>query len=409
MRIWFSVFYFILFIHTKAQLIEIPNFGTNPGNLTMYVYIPSVIHNPAPLVVVLHGCNQTAQEFSSETGWNDLADEYGFIVLYPEQKILNNLNRCFNWFNSEDYTKNSGENLSILQMIDYSCQNYAIDSQKTYIAGLSAGGGMTSILMANYPNKIRKAAIFSGLPYRAANSSLDAIFAMNPGYIKTPSQWGDLVRLSNPFYSGKYPELVVFHGSLDVTVASQNMQEIVKQWTNVHSTTTTPSFTETPFFTYPNVNRAGYENTWGDTVVLTYQISNLGHGISVDPGINYYEGGLAGTYTFDKNFYSTFWAAEFFDLLHTPVQVKLTQNTLQELIDVRVNNRIVSIKVHNIEDDQQKFEAQVLNIQGVCFSVHFDKVSKNQIEGLYEVKYPGLYIVSLKMDKYYITRKIIIL
>ena len=92
----------LMSIPLYATLTPISNFGTNPGNLNGYYYIPTNLSATSPLVIVCHGCDQDAQEIADRTEWNKLADTYGFKLLYPEQKAINNGSKCFNWFNSFD-------------------------------------------------------------------------------------------------------------------------------------------------------------------------------------------------------------------------------------------------------------------------------------------------------------------
>jgi poly(3-hydroxybutyrate) depolymerase len=102
----------------KTELTEVTAFGSNPGNLKMYMYAPANVPDNAPLVVVLHGCTQNANEYAERTQWNRLAERFGFIVIYPEQQVVNNVLFCFNWFFPADASRDKGESLSIKQMID---------------------------------------------------------------------------------------------------------------------------------------------------------------------------------------------------------------------------------------------------------------------------------------------------
>ena len=97
-------------------------FGSNPGKLRMFTYRPKVLADPAALVVVLHGCTQTAAGYNEGAGWSTLADRYGFALLLPEQQRANNPNGCFNWFLPEHSRRDQGEALSIRQMIEKSVQ-----------------------------------------------------------------------------------------------------------------------------------------------------------------------------------------------------------------------------------------------------------------------------------------------
>src|SRR5437870_4116551 len=112
-----SYFLIVFFISStcfsQTGWLPIGSFGTNPGNLNMYAYIPQGISANAPLVVVMHGCTQNATIVSGESGWNTLADRHKFYVVYPEQNSSNNSSYCFNWFQSGDQDRNQGEVLSI--------------------------------------------------------------------------------------------------------------------------------------------------------------------------------------------------------------------------------------------------------------------------------------------------------
>ena len=126
-------------------------FGSNPGNLRMFSYVPSrLAANPA-LVVVLHGCAQTAADYNLGAGWSTLADRYGFALLLPEQQRSNNSNGCFNWFDTADIQRGKGEALSIRQMVEKIVVDRGIDRQCVFITGLSAGAAMTSVMLACYP------------------------------------------------------------------------------------------------------------------------------------------------------------------------------------------------------------------------------------------------------------------
>src|SRR3954451_19499178 len=100
-----------------GHLREIRNFGSNPGALRMLMHLPTSSGGEPGLVVVLHGCTQTAEGYDRGAGWSTLADRYGFAVLFPEQARSNNPNGCFNWFNPEDTQRDKGEALSIRQMV----------------------------------------------------------------------------------------------------------------------------------------------------------------------------------------------------------------------------------------------------------------------------------------------------
>src|SRR5215217_7426775 len=127
-----------------ARLREVTGFGSNPGSLRMFAYVPDDLARTPAVVVILHGCLQTAAGYDYGAGWSTLADRYGFALLLPEQQTTNNPQRCFNWFQREDSTRDQGEALSIRQMVEYMSQTYGVDPRRVFVTGLSAGGAMTS-------------------------------------------------------------------------------------------------------------------------------------------------------------------------------------------------------------------------------------------------------------------------
>src|ERR1019366_7331274 len=134
----------------RSPLVEIKGFGANPGDLRMFSYVPDNLQPTPALVVVLHGCGQTAAGYDLGAGWSTLAKRYGFVLLMPEQPPSNNANGCFNWFNPEDTARDSGEACSIRQMIARMVGDIGIDQHRIFVTGLSAGGAMTSVMLATY-------------------------------------------------------------------------------------------------------------------------------------------------------------------------------------------------------------------------------------------------------------------
>src|SRR5579862_1531219 len=181
-----------------TPLTEAP-FAPNPGNLRMFRYLPRGLKAGAPLVVVLHGCGQTAGGYGQAAGWCELADALGFAVLAPEQKAVNNPNTCFNWFNPEDITRDSGEAASIAAMVRTMVATHRLDAGRVFITGLSAGGAMAAVMLATYPELFAGGAIIAGLPFGAAQNVRDALESMRSAPLRTPSQWGDLVRAASPY------------------------------------------------------------------------------------------------------------------------------------------------------------------------------------------------------------------
>jgi feruloyl esterase len=261
-----------------TRLIEVEAFGSNPGGLRMLTYVPQNLPQSAGLVVVLHGCTQTAGSYDYGSGWSTLADRHGFAVLYPEQRRTNNPLRCFNWFRSEDFERESGETLSIRQMVERMVADHRLDAKRVYITGVSAGAAMTSVMLATYPEVFAGGAIIAGLPYRCANGLQEGFECIFQGKTRSAREWGTLVRAASR-HQGPWPRVSVWHGAEDATVKPMNAQEIIKQWTNVHGLSAAPAVETTvhghPYRVWQDAN--------GNDLVEHYSIVGMGHGVPIDP------------------------------------------------------------------------------------------------------------------------------
>ncbi|HEU0034047.1 MAG TPA: PHB depolymerase family esterase [Kofleriaceae bacterium] len=286
----------------------VASFGTNPGALAMYEYVPDGLAAGRPLVVVLHGCTQQASAMEA-AGWNKLADELGFAVVYPEQSTDNNPVRCFNWAGEYGDTANlergRGENESIMEMIDHAIAAHGSDDKRVYIVGFSAGAAFTAVMLATWPERFAGGAIMSGVAYRCATTVNGAYSCQNPGTSKTAAAWGDLVRGASSF-TGPWPRLQIWHGASDTIVATMNAGELVKQWTNVHGTDDTADAIEKTGKDTMTQYKAG-----ANVVVEEHVIDTMGHAVVI--------GGAdcpstTGAYFSDQGVCSTRSAAAFFDL-----------------------------------------------------------------------------------------------
>lgn len=277
-----------------AALEEVTGFGSNPGNLRMFRYVPENLPAGRPVVVALHGCTQDAAGYGSASGWLELADQWGFSVVLPEQQSANNGNNCFNWFETGDTTRDQGEAASIAQMRQRMIDDTGADAGRVYVSGLSAGGGMTAVMLATYPEQYAGGGVVAGLPFGCATSVVEAYSCMNPGKDQTPQQWGDLVRAASS-HSGPRPAVSLWHGDADTTVAPANMRESVEQWTDAHGTDQTPDVTDT-VAGYPH---EVYQDGNGQPVVETYTITGMQHGQPVDPGTGEQQCGTAAAYMLD--------------------------------------------------------------------------------------------------------------
>ncbi|MFC4565561.1 PHB depolymerase family esterase [Nocardiopsis mangrovi] len=280
-----------------AALTEVTGFGTNPGALRMFSYVPDSAGSGAPLVVLLHGCTQTAAGYHANSGWQKYADAAGIVLVYAEQRTANNASRCFNWFQPRDTAPGAGEALSVKQMVDHAQAAYGADPRRTYVSGLSAGGAMTSELLSAYPAAFAGGAVVAGLPAGCAADLLSAFTCQSPGRDRTPAQWGDAVRGKNPGYTGPWPRVSVWHGTADTTVVPANARESRDQWTDVWGLPPTPTSTRS----LPGGTTVEeYADASGTPAVTTYLIAGLGHGTPVDPGSGADQCGTAAAYFLDS-------------------------------------------------------------------------------------------------------------
>lgn len=230
----FIIFFSLIinYAHAQISLNQVNDFGPNPGELKMYTYVPQT--EIKSLVVLLHGCAQAASDFDDEIGWTKVADKYGMVLLLPQQTETNNNWRCFNWFQASDITRGEGEIASISHMIDFMKSKYQIED--AFATGLSAGGAMANILLATYPEYFKAGAIVAGLPVGCATNQTNAWYCMYGFQFPIPStqQRGDAVREAAGPYSGKWPSVMIVHGTSDEFVSYKNARYIFKQWTNVH-------------------------------------------------------------------------------------------------------------------------------------------------------------------------------
>jgi feruloyl esterase len=297
-----------------SPLVEVHDFGSNPGALRMFKYVPE---RPQPaLVVVLHGCTQTAAGYDLGVGWSTLANRYGFALLMPQQQPANNPNLCFNWFLSGDIERGKGEAHSIRQMVETMMRHHAIDPGRVFITGLSAGGAMTSVMLAAYPETFAAGAVVAGLPYRTATNMKEAFESMFKARERSAREWGDCVRAASP-HLGPWPRLSVWHGDADPLVKRENADQILKQWANVHGLAAEPTVTET-VDGYP---RQVWRNRAGEDVIESYTIPKMAHGAPLAAGDSHDQCGVPGAFMLEVGISSSYHIAKFWGLTGRPRRI----------------------------------------------------------------------------------------
>ena len=319
----------------------------------MFKYVPDQLPPSAPLIVVMHGCKQNARTFTQESGWTQVADRLHVALALPEQLQDNNLNNCFNWFLPGDIKRDQGEALSIKQMVDKMKADHAIDPKRVYATGLSAGGAMTSVMLATYPDVFAGGGIVAGLPYDCAENLSDALQCMSTGHplgglfvglptgpiglpggstvnvplppgvclffpplcppagggTPTAKDWGDRVRQASG-HTGPFPRVSVWHGSADTTVTPVNATEEVEQWTNVHGIGAVPAVSDT----VKGFAHRVFKDASGEAVVESFDITGMSHGAPIDPGSGTDQCGTADDFVLDVDICSSFFIAKFWGL-----------------------------------------------------------------------------------------------
>ncbi len=295
----------------NGRLADLKDFGSNPGALNAKTYIPEDLPAGAPLVVVLHGSDQTAAEYDVGAGWSDIADQYSVALLFPEQQRVNNLTLGFNWFEPDDSHRGAGEPLSILHMVEQVVGDHGIDRQRIFITGLSAGGAMTSVMLATYPEIFAGGAIIAGLPYGSADTLPDALLRMKGLGSPTAKQLETRLRDASA-HKGPWPTLSVWHGSGDHTVDASNANAILGQWRAIHELEQTPSSTHI-VDGYP---RRIWCDAEGQELIEEYSITGMDHGTPLQThGKN--SCGSSGDYMLEVNISSTRHIADFWGLSAT--------------------------------------------------------------------------------------------
>ncbi len=296
----------------KERLEHLHEFGSNPGALNARMYIPAELPAGAPLVVVLHGCRQTAADYDEGAGWSAIADLYGVALLFPEQRFMNNWVRGFNWFRPHDSHRGAGEPLSILHMVEQVVSDHGIDRRRIFITGLSAGGAMTSVMLATYPEIFAGGAIIAGLPYGSASTTRAALRRMKGHGSPTAFQLEARLRNASA-YKGPWPTLSVWHGSADHTVDVSNAKAILAQWRALHNIEKRP----TRMSMVDGYPRRVWSDVQGYELIEEYSITGMGHGTPLKThGKDSY--GSSGTYMLDVNISSTRHIADFWGLSATP-------------------------------------------------------------------------------------------
>lgn len=264
--------------HAAAvALTQVTGFGDNPGNLQMYVYVPDTVQASPPIVMALHPCGGSGPGFYSSSEFASLADRYGFVVIFPSAS--NKKFNCFdNWSEASKVRGGRTDPVSLMSMIAYAEQRYGGDPDRVFVTGSSSGGMMTNAMAALYPEVFKAGAAFMGVPFTCFPNEGAYQPGGNPSPCvgKTAQQWGGVVRQANPGYHGPWPRMQLWHGTDDNVVSYAELAEEIKQWTNVHGLSTTPTSTDAPRSGW---TRQRFADSSGTVPVEAITVSGAGHSL----------------------------------------------------------------------------------------------------------------------------------
>jgi poly(hydroxyalkanoate) depolymerase family esterase len=242
------------------------NYADHNGSRDYRLHVPPGYQGqPVPLVVMLHGGTQSADDFAAGTRMNEHADRNTFLVAYPEQSRTANPGGYWNWFQPGDQAADQGEPALIAGITRQIMSEYAVDPGSVHVAGLSAGGAMAATMAATHPDLFASAAIHSGLGYACAHDVASAFAAM---------QGGGTPRPARPGAGGS--AVIVFHGDQDGVVSPINADRIVSWAVMAHRATAGPSVTVAVAATRPST-RTDYLDQQGRVVVQDWRIAGATH------------------------------------------------------------------------------------------------------------------------------------
>ncbi|MBM0205934.1 PHB depolymerase family esterase [Micromonospora sp. NPDC051227] len=265
---------------SAATLTQVTNFGTNPTNLQMHLYVPDRVAAQPALLLALHYCTGSGPAVHSGFGLSTLADRYGFIVIYPS---VTRSSKCWDVSSPQALRRDGGSDpVGLKSMVDHVRSRYPVDANRIGVGGFSSGAMMTNVMVGLYPDLFHAGFSSSGVPFGCFATTNGAEWnseCSGGRIVRTGQQWGDLVRNAYPGYSGKRPRFQIWHGTTDTTLSYVNFGEQIKQWTNVQGVSQTPSFTDSP---QTSATRTRYGGTGGTAPVEAISFQGYGHSIPFD-------------------------------------------------------------------------------------------------------------------------------
>ncbi|KAI0799474.1 Alpha/Beta hydrolase protein [Xylaria sp. FL0064] len=237
----------------RASLQQVTDFGANTSGTKMYIYVPDNLASTPAIIVAIHYCSGTASAYYSGTPYATLAEQYGFIVIYPESPYSGT---CWDVSSTAALTHDGGaDSNSIANMVSYTLEKYNGDASRVFVTGTSSGAMMTNVLAATYPDVFAAGIAYAGVPatcfYTGTVDGWNSTCSQGQLNL-TQEYWANAALNAYPGYDGPRPRMRIHHGTADTTLYPQNYYETIKQWTGIFGYSTTPSET------YPNTPRSPY-------------------------------------------------------------------------------------------------------------------------------------------------------
>ncbi|RWA13670.1 hypothetical protein EKO27_g1462 [Xylaria grammica] len=273
---------FLATMARAASLTQVANYENNAtSKAQMWVYKPDNVVANSPLVVVIHSCQSTAQSYFQNNliPWKQGSDKKGYITVWPSSP---NSGTCWDVSSKRSLSHlGGGDSQAIANMILYALKTYDVDPKRVYVTGGSSGAMMSNVLAATYPELISAVSLYSGVAAGCFVSASGGVDQWNNtcsgGQSRAPAeQWKKVVLDMYPGYTGVRPKMQIWHGSADSTLAPQNYEEEIKQWTAVFN------LSQTATSTVQNSPKQGYTTSnYGDWVQGIYA-QGVGHSVPAD-------------------------------------------------------------------------------------------------------------------------------
>lgn len=264
---------------TPGSLSQVTSFGNAPTKAAFWIYVPKKLAASPGIIVAVHYCTGTAQQYFNNSPYRGLSDQYGFIVIYPSSP---HSGTCWDVSSKQTLShEGGGDSNTIANMVKWTLNEYKADAQKVFVTGTSSGGMMTNVLAATYPDVFKAGIAYSGVNAGCFMSSSGGIAAWNNTCangqsIATPQAWANVVFNMYPGYNGSRPKMQIYHGSSDATLRPQNYQETMKQWAGVFGYNY-----DKPESTKSNDPQSGYTRTTYGPLLQGIYAQGVGHSVSI--------------------------------------------------------------------------------------------------------------------------------